>query len=113
MEYLGYIIIGERVATDSSKIEAKTNWPTPTTINALRGFLVLTGYYRRFIKSYGVISIPLTNLLRKNDFHWDSKADQAFQTLKQAMTSATVLALADFNNTFIIETDALKGWKQC
>nr|XP_009796424.1 PREDICTED: uncharacterized protein LOC104243009 [Nicotiana sylvestris]XP_016468831.1 PREDICTED: uncharacterized protein LOC107791307 [Nicotiana tabacum] len=99
VEYLGHIISGEGVSPDSSKIEAMASWPTSKTIKTLRGFLGLTGYYRRFI--------------RKNGFHWDAEAETSFQALKQAMSSAPVLALADFNKPFIIETDACsKGMGQ-
>ena len=58
LEYLRHIISGKGVKVDNKKIETMVDWPLPSNITALRGFLGLTGYYRRFVKNYGLIAKP-------------------------------------------------------
>ena len=87
-------------------MQAMLSWLRPKTLKALRGFLGLTGYYCKFVASYGLIARPLTQFLRKDNFHWNQEADKAFNILRAAMTQVPALALPDFSKPFIIKADA-------
>ena len=106
MEYLSHLISGHGFTMDPKKTEVMQHWPIPTSIKALRGLLGSSGYYRKFIKDYGLITAPLIALLKKDSFHWSHQADKAFHALKQAVSSPLVLALLDFSKPFVVECDA-------
>jgi hypothetical protein len=89
LDYLGHVIGVEGVSTDNSKIVALQAWPRPSNLKELRGFLGLTGYYRKFIKNYGLLSRPLTQLLCKGElFQWTPVTEEAFLTLKTTLVNA-------------------------
>ncbi|XP_026451551.1 uncharacterized protein LOC113351849 [Papaver somniferum] len=95
--YLDHIISSEGVSVDNDKIQCISYWPIPTSVKELRGFLGLAGYYRKFVKDFGKISAPLTQLLKKDAFLWNDKATTAFKLLQKALTSTPVLILPDFS----------------
>jgi hypothetical protein len=99
------VISVDGVATCPAKIQAIADWPVPTNVKHLRSFLGLAGYYKKCMHHFGIISRPLTNLLKKWAlFVWTADHDVAFNALKSALISALVMALPDFSKTFFVET---------
>lgn len=107
LSYLGHVISASGISRDPKKVSDVQKWPTPTNVKEVRGFLGLAGYYQKFVKDFGLISKPLTTLLKKGEvFLWTATHEAAFTALKQALTSAPVLALPNFQKPFVVETDA-------
>ncbi|XP_066365145.1 uncharacterized protein [Miscanthus floridulus] len=107
ISYLGHMISAAGLSTDPAKVQAVVDWLVPSNIRELRGFLGLAGYYRKFVKHFGILAKPLIELLKKDKlFVWTPAHAEAFELLKAALCSALVLALLDFNKPFHIETDA-------
>jgi hypothetical protein len=106
VDYLGHIISGAGVAVDPAKVKCVVDWPKPKNVKGVRGFLGLTGYYRKFVKDYGKIAKPLTELTKKDNFKWGPEADKAFAEMKEIMTSSPVLILPNFELPFEVECDA-------
>ena len=79
---------------DPKKIEIIAEWPRPTTVTEIRSFMGLAGYYRRFVKDFSKITMPLMRLTQKNiKFVWTDRCEEHFQLLKDLLTSAPVLTL--------------------
>ena len=108
IEYSSHFISKKGIGTDPKKIEAMVKWAVLTWVKCFRSFLG-SGYYKNFIRGYAEKSKPLTDLLKKGAFQWNDQAQQAFETLTQALVTTLVLALPNFDKKFVIETDASKG----
>ncbi|XP_020572589.1 uncharacterized protein LOC110019309 [Phalaenopsis equestris] len=108
VEYLMHVVTEAGEAVDQSKIETMLNCPLPTSLKELRGFLVFTGYYRKFIRVYDMIAWPHMEQLKKYSFKWGKAKTRAFEQLKMAMTSAPIVALSDFSRSYATKMDMLR-----
>lgn len=107
VSYLGHIVTEAGVRTDPGTVAAVREFPTPLNVKALRSFLGLASYYRRFIPNFARVAGPLHSLTKKDaPFVWTPQCELAFTELKRLMTSSPVLVYPDFHKTFILETDA-------
>jgi transposase InsO family protein len=114
VKYLGHIVSEHGIAVDPDKVSAVSNWPTPTDVKSLQRFLGFTGFYRRFVKNYGRLAHPLTQLLKGHDnqkrkpseFKWLPQHQMAFEELKTVLTTTPTLSFADYGLPFILHVDA-------
>ncbi|KAD7479631.1 hypothetical protein E3N88_02767 [Mikania micrantha] len=106
VSFLGHLLTAEGVHVEEEKISSIQSWPVPKSVKEVRGFLGLTGYYRRFVRNYGILARPLTDLTKKDAFNWNEQALSAFHALKDALMTAPVLKLPDFSKPFVVECDA-------
>lgn len=107
VKYIGHVVSCSGIAPDNEKIRAVRDFPCPKSVTEIRRFVGMASWFRRFIKNFSTIAKPLTTLTEKNHpFNWDNTCQQAFQTLKTALSSAPALAHPDFTKEFVVETDA-------
>lgn len=107
VEYLGHLITPQGLKPNPKLVDAVREFATPQDLKRLRQFLGLSSYYRRFVQGFSKIAQPLNRLTRKGaEFVWTSECQNAFETLKQRLITAPVLAYPCFDREFILETDA-------
>ncbi|GJV72430.1 putative reverse transcriptase domain-containing protein [Tanacetum coccineum] len=104
---LNKLTVKNCIHVDPAKIESIKDWASPKTPTEIRQFLGLAGYYRRFIEGFSKIAKPMTKLTQKKvAFEWGDKQEAAFQTLKNKLCSAPILALPQGAENFIVYCDA-------
>ncbi|QRW20373.1 Retrotransposable element Tf2 protein [Rhizoctonia solani] len=107
VEYLGIIVLDKGFSLDKLKIQAVQEWPTPTKVKEVQLFLGFANFLRRFVANFGHMARPLHNLVKKDiPWKWDTREQEAFQGLKDAITNAPVLCHADPSKPYFPETDA-------
>ena len=90
VKFLGYELSPGHIQMDPDKVKTIAEWPSPTTVKEVRAFLGFANFYRRFIKNYGRLAIPLTDMTRKDkDFNWTDKEQQAFEQYQENDTGRT------------------------
>ena len=81
---LGHVISSRGIEVDKAKVDIIANLPYRTNVKEVRSFLGHAGFYRRFIKDFSKIALPLTNLLQKEvHFEFRKECKEAFDKLKE------------------------------
>jgi len=105
--YLGHVITETGIIPDPEKMKAVKNFPPPKKVKDIQSFIGLAGYYRRFIEDFSRTAKPLTKLIKKGmKFEWTQEQQNAFEMLKEKLITAPILKYPDFNQEFILTTDA-------
>ncbi|KAI3821399.1 hypothetical protein L1987_08966 [Smallanthus sonchifolius] len=107
VQFLSHVINPNGIMVDPAKIETVKEWNVPKTPTEIQSFLGLAGYYRRFIKDFSRIALPLTKLTRKEvKYEWGQTQNNAFEELKARLTQAPVLTLPEGNEDLVVYSDA-------
>ncbi|KAK8628792.1 hypothetical protein V6N13_009375 [Hibiscus sabdariffa] len=112
--FLGHVISDKVIMVDPKKVQTILDWRPLMNVGEVRSFLGLAGYYRRFVKGFSAIALPLTKLLRKDQpFEWSEDRHRSFDQLKQALTHAPVLVQPESGKEFTVYSDASHSGLGC
>jgi hypothetical protein len=107
VEFLGLIVGKDSIRMNPSKVEGVSQWPTPTKVKHVQAFLGLANFYRRFIQNFAKITRPLTLLTCKDaPWEWTEECQTAFDTLKNAFTTAPILQIPNDEAPYRLESDS-------
>ncbi len=107
VNFVGLEVTKEGVRAKQAKIEEIVCMQPPKNKDELRTFLGMAGFYRRFVDNFSKISAPLFDLLKSRvDFVWTNDCTQAFNQLKDCLSSKNLLVYPDTNKPLVIQTDA-------
>ncbi|RDX66581.1 Retrovirus-related Pol polyprotein from transposon 17.6, partial [Mucuna pruriens] len=104
---LGHLVSNRGIEVDKSKIDIITSLPNPAFVREVRSFLGHAGFYKRFIKNFSKLALPLTKLLHKDvEFKFDQPCIEAFQGLISRLTFAPILQAPNWDLPFELMCDA-------
>ena len=105
--FLGVVMGEGKVEMEKDKVEEVLKWPTPQCIQDVRKFLGLANYYRRFVKDFAKMALPMNQLTRKNQkWKWGDEQQVVFEQLKAVFTTRPMLATPELDKEFRVEADA-------
>ncbi|KAE8687051.1 Detected protein of unknown function [Hibiscus syriacus] len=112
--FLGHVISAVGIRVDPQKVKAIMDWEVTKNVSEVRSFLGLAGYYRRFVKNFSMIVLPLTKLMRKNvPFVWTSECQESFEALKRILTETPILVQQESGKNFVVYSDASHNGLGC
>lgn len=110
LAFLGYVVDKNGLHANPDKVKSICDYPQPQTFTQVKRFIGMASWYRRFIKNFSELIIPLNNLIKgkkkRQKITWNNEADIAFNNIKQHLISTPILRNPDFSKMFTVQTDA-------
>ena len=122
VKFLGFLVSPDGIHPDPDKTTLIKEWAVPDSTKAVRQYLGIIGYYRKFIPKFSLKAAPLTELLKGKlvkrgnhktfvpvQFYWTETQQQSFEELRRVLLEEVCLTHPDFNLPFTLEIDASRG----
>ena len=107
MELLGVTISRDGLGMEEKKVTAIQDWPLPTNLKEMKGFIRFCNFYCRFLKNFAIIAQPLHDLNKKGlPWKWGPPQQQAFEQLKELIAAEPCLKQLELDKPFWMESDA-------